>query len=95
LPACRVAHLADHLEHIEQFVVATQVPGEVIVALGRLAAVGETRHNATRSAYFLAEKVETISEASELDSARLRELYNLAKSGSREKAKGGGLPFLP
>lgn len=82
--------------YVEFTPLATEsAPGEVIIALGRLAAVGETRHNTMRSAYFLAKKVETVSSASELDSIRLRELYTLAKSDSSEKTKGGGFFLLP
>jgi hypothetical protein len=76
-------------------VVAKVSTGEIVIALGRLAAVGETHGNQVTSAYLLAELAEPIHEASELDSVHLRELYRLAKSGATKKREGGSLPFIP
>jgi hypothetical protein len=69
--------------------------GEVVIALGRLAAIGETQGNRVTSAYLLAEIAEPIHEASGLDSMHLRELYMLAKSGTAKKPEGGSVPFIP
>ncbi len=49
--------------------------GNIVIALGRVAAVGETHNDAIRSAYLLTEHVEQLESVNEIDSARMRRLY--------------------
>ncbi len=82
--------------YVEYSPVVTKISaGEIVLALGRLAAIGETQGNQVTSAYLIAEIAEPIHEASELDSVYLRELYKLVKSGAAKKPERRSVPFIP
>jgi hypothetical protein len=74
-------------------------PGEIVVVLGRVAAIGETHGERVKSAYVLAEKSEGIEGGTEIDSKKMREAYfeaigkHSAAGGGGDG--GGGIPSLP
>lgn len=75
---------------------------DVLIAIGRVAAIGSTNHNTIKAVYLLAERAEALDAT--VDSNALRELYKDARRGvTEEQAEkdekalphGGGISLLP